>query len=74
MFILVVFPVDTCYEGGIQLSNGSGFDYPDGYGEASGRVEICVNGEFVDVCPGSVDLQEVCSNMGYAGNCVISWW
>ena len=58
---------DTCSEGDIRLSNGSSLDYPNGYRESSGRVEVCINGEYVDVCPGSVDVQQVCSYLGYTG-------
>ena len=41
--------------------------YPTGYGVASGRVEVCVNGEYVDVCPGSISAQAVCAGLEYAG-------
>ena len=62
-----LFSADTCYEGDIRLSNGSRLTYPDGYQESSGRVEVCVDGEYIDVCPGSVDVQQVCSYLGYTG-------
>ena len=63
----VWFPVDTCYGGEVVLSSGSASYYPNGYREYSGRVEVCVNGEYIDVCPGSVDIQHVCSYLGYSG-------
>ena len=64
---LVLFPLDTCDDGNMRLNNGFFLTYPDSYQESSGRVEVCVNGEYVDVCPGSVDVQQVCSRMGYPG-------
>ena len=67
LFGLGLFTVDTCYDGDIRLSNGSSLYYPDGYREYSGRVEVCINGEYVDVCPGSVGVQQVCSYLGYTG-------
>ena len=63
----ILSPVDTCSHGDIRLSNGSSSQYPTGYEQYSGRLEICVNGVYVDVCPGSVDVQQVCSYLGYSG-------
>ena len=61
------FSVDTCSEGDMQLTSGSDLYYPNGYHESSGRVEVCVNGEYIDVCPGSIDVQQLCSHLGYSG-------
>ena len=58
---------DTCPEGYVQLRNGSRVEYPTGYSVASGRVVVCVNGEYVDVCQGSITAQEVCTGLEYAG-------
>ena len=58
---------DTCPEGYVQLRNGSQAKYPTGYSVASGRVVVCVNGEYVDVCQGSITAQEVCTELKYAG-------
>ena len=69
-FSCILSPVDTCSHGSIRLSNGSSSNYPTGYGELSGRVEVCVNGEYFDVCSGSVDVQQVCSRLGYPGTCI----
>ena len=63
----VLFFADTCYEGDVRLSNGSYVYYLNGYTESSGRVEVCVNGEFIDVCSGSINVEEVCSYLGYPG-------
>ena len=63
----ILSPVDTCSHGNVQLSNGSSSYYPSGYRKFSGRVEVCVTGKYVDICPGSVDVQQVCSYLGYSG-------
>ena len=66
-FTILFILAENCTDGEMRLSNGSTSYYPSGYSEYSGRVEVCVNGEFVDVCPGPTDAQQVCSSLGYPG-------
>ena len=63
----LLYSADTCPEGYVQLRNGSQVKYPTGYSVASGRVVVCVNGEYVDVCQGSITAQEVCNGLQYTG-------
>lgn len=64
LLCIVSFPADN---GDMRLSNSFMLYYPSGYSEYSGRVEIFVNGQFVDICSGSIDVQEVCNNFRYPG-------
>ena len=65
--ITCITPPETCTEGDLELRNGFTVEYPTGYRAASGRVEVCVNGEYVDVCQGSITAQAICTDMQYAG-------
>ena len=67
MYWLYVLSVDRCYDGDITLDNYTYMDYPIGRQEYSGRVQICVDREFVDVCPGAIDVGLVCSYLGFPG-------
>ena len=64
---LILLSVVQCLEESLMLSNSIYISYPIGETEESGRVEICVDQEFVDICPGAVDVGLVCSYLGYAG-------
>ena len=52
----------TCTNGDVRLADG-----PDPY---SGRVELCLNGQFGTVCDDnwdSTDAQVICGQLGYGG-------
>ena len=56
--------VTTCTHDALRLMNGSTSD--------EGRVEMCVNGEWVSVCDNGWDrgeAQVVCRQLGYNPSC-----
>ena len=54
-------------DGVIVLNNRTDISYPIGPSEVSARVEVCVDGEFVEICPGAVDVGLVCNYFRYSG-------
>ena len=49
------------------LGNMTYIEYPTGQEEQSGRVEVCADGELVDICQGGIDVKHVCSYLQYPG-------
>ena len=66
-FLLALLFVDRCSEGTLNLDNTTYIEYPTSQEELSGRVEVCVDGEFVDICQGGIDVRHVCSYFRYPG-------
>ena len=50
---------DSCYESDIRLGNRSQVSLPYSTESYTGRVEICSNGQYVDVCNNTVEAQYI---------------
>ena len=72
MFCNTILDQPECYGNDIRVafSNSNQFSYPStGYGIITGRVEVCSNGTYIDVCDdGELDFNVanlICTYIGY---------